>query len=85
MSVSVSLARPKSRIFTSPSSVTMMLAGFRSRWTMPAAWARPSASAICAAKSSVLRDGQPLPSDQLAERPASHELHHDEVHAVGAA
>ena len=40
------LARPKSSTFTSPSSVTLMFAGFRSRWTMPASWATASASAI---------------------------------------
>ena len=31
-----SLARPKSSTFTRPSGVTMTLAGFRSRWVMPA-------------------------------------------------
>ena len=29
------LARPKSSTFTTPSGVILMLAGFRSRWTMP--------------------------------------------------
>ena len=43
---SVSFARPKSRTFTSPCSFTMMFPGLRSRWTMPAACARASASAI---------------------------------------
>ena len=33
--VSVSFARPKSRIFTQPSRDTMTFSGFRSRWTMP--------------------------------------------------
>jgi hypothetical protein len=32
---SVSFASPKSRIFARPSVVTKMLAGFRSRWTIP--------------------------------------------------
>ena len=44
--VSVSLARPKSRILTKPSFETMTFSGFRSRWTMPAAWALASPSAI---------------------------------------
>ena len=46
------LASPKSRIFRTPSGVTMRFSGFRSRWTIPArcAFARPSAS--CAPRSS---------------------------------
>ena len=43
---SSALARPKSRILTTPSSRTLMLAGFRSRWTMPCSCAASSASAI---------------------------------------
>ena len=39
-------ARPKSRIFASPRSVTKMFAGLRSRWTMPGRCATSSASAI---------------------------------------
>ena len=42
-------AKPKSRTFTTPSGVTMMFAGFRSRWTMPFACAVSNASAICLA------------------------------------
>ena len=40
-----SFARPKSRILTKSSWVTITFSGLRSRWTMPAAWAfaRPSA------------------------------------------
>ena len=45
--VVMSFATPKSRIFTSPSSVTMMFDGFRSRWTMPLACALASALAAC--------------------------------------
>src|SRR5438552_13889361 len=39
----VSLAKPKSRIFTRPSRVTKIFSGFRSRWTIPfsCAAARP--------------------------------------------
>src|ERR1039458_5920932 len=37
----VAFASPKSRIFTTPSRVTLMLAGFRSRWTMPFSCAPP--------------------------------------------
>jgi hypothetical protein len=41
------LARLKSRTFTAPSGVILMLLGFRSRWTIPFEWAASSASAIC--------------------------------------
>ena len=54
--VSDSFARPKSMTLAWPSPVTMMLAGFRSRWMMPVSCARESASAISIA-SSMLRDG----------------------------
>ena len=40
------LASPKSRTLTTPSSRTLTFAGLRSRWTMPAACAASSASAI---------------------------------------
>jgi hypothetical protein len=46
LSVNPGVARPKSRIFGVPSDAMMMLAGLRSRWTMPWAWARASALAI---------------------------------------
>src|SRR5262245_54253503 len=73
---SVSLARPKSSNFTRPSSATMMLAGLRSRWTMLAAWARASASAIWMP---YFFQTQPTLPDALVERLARHELHGDEV------
>src|SRR5437660_12507815 len=43
--VPVSLAKPKSRIFTRPSFVTKRFSGLRSRWTIPLPWAaaRPCA------------------------------------------
>ena len=47
-SARVSLARPKSRIFTRPSRVTKMFSGFRSRWTIPFSCAAASPRAICA-------------------------------------
>ena len=43
---SVALASPKSSSFTVPSGVTLMLAGLRSRWTMPFSCAASSAAAI---------------------------------------
>ena len=44
-----SFASPKSSTFTAPAGVIFMLAGLRSRWTMPLSCAASSASAICRA------------------------------------
>ena len=46
---SSAFARPKSNTFTTPASVTIMLAGFKSRWMIPFSWAASRASAICLA------------------------------------
>ena len=46
----LTLPRPKSRILACPRSVTKMLAGLMSRWTIPLAWAASRASAISIAK-----------------------------------
>ena len=70
---SASFASPKSSTFTMPSGVTLMLAGFRSRWTMPFSCAASSASAIWRAMVSASSSGigpfrcarQVSPSDQL--------------------
>ena len=43
---SLSLASPKSSTFTNPVSVIITWAGFKSRWTIPDAWAGATASAI---------------------------------------
>ena len=45
----VSFARPKSRILTNPSFLTITFSGFKSLCTIPAPCARASPSAICAA------------------------------------
>jgi hypothetical protein len=44
--VSVSFARPKSTTLTRPSEPTITFPGLKSRWTIPAACAAASASAI---------------------------------------
>jgi hypothetical protein len=44
--IGTTFARPKSSTFTKPASDTITLPGFRSRCTMPAAWAAASAPAI---------------------------------------
>ena len=59
LALASSLARPKSRIFGTPSSVTATFAGLRSRWTIPAACARASASAIGIASRSASLSGIP--------------------------
>ena len=68
------LARPKSTIFTKPSRVTMTLAGFRSRCTIPASWAAARPSAICAPRSRSLRSGQ-RPGAISSPRAALDEFH----------
>ena len=77
-------ARPKSSTFTFPSNVTWMLAGFRSRWTMPFSCAASSASAIwlCELQRIVNRDPCRVLGDPCGERLALHQLHHQEVAAV---
>ena len=61
----VSFARPKSRILTSPSFVTITFSGFRSRCTIPASCALARPSAICG------RDlEQPLDRQRPADRAA---------------
>ena len=57
---STTLARPKSRTLTRPSDVRKTFSGFRSRWTIPAACAEASPSAIAAAISAALRHGNGL-------------------------
>ena len=76
------LPTPKSTIFARPSSVSMMLRGFRSRWTTPAscATARPSATwlAISITRAGVSRS----PVDRAVQRLTGDELHDDERPAV---
>ena len=60
------LARPKSRTFTAPSGVISILAGFRSRWTMPFSCAMSRASAICRAMSTRQRGHGPCPRSRSA-------------------
>ncbi len=65
---SVSLARPKSRIFTNPSFDTMMFSGFRSRCTMPAECALARPSAVWTATSRSLRVGSGSPETISSRR-----------------
>ena len=58
----VTFASPKSRILACPRSVTKMLAGLMSRWTMPLACAASSASAISMAKSSTASISSGVPA-----------------------
>ena len=48
---SAARAMPKSVTLTWPSGVTIRLAGFTSRCTIPATWAAASASPVCAIRS----------------------------------
>ena len=78
---SVSFARPKSRTFTTPSALTMMLVGFRSRCTIRrrAPWPEHRRSAP-----RIERLGEPhsVVPDPSVERLALSVLHRDEVGAV---
>ncbi len=66
------LAMPKSSTFVTPPSVTITLAGLTSRWTMPASWAAPSASATRAAHSRASASGgTPSSSTSARLRPCS--------------
>ena len=76
-------ARPKSSTLTRPSSLTMTLAGLRSRCVIPC-W--------CAAAKRIrqwnrdleeLAEGEALRWQHLCECLSLHQLHRDEVHAVG--
>ena len=53
------LARPKSRILTRPSGVTLTLAGFKSRWTMPFSCAASRPRAISRARATTSSIGKP--------------------------
>ena len=68
----VSFARPKSRIFTKPSLVTITFSGLRSRCTIPApcAFARPS-DACAAIESSVRMGTAPSASASRSVRPST--------------
>ena len=72
----MALARPKSSTFTVPSGVTLMLAGFRSRWMMPRSCAYSMASAICLAMASARSIGSG-PFEPLGV--AFHQLHDERV------
>src|SRR5688572_25284456 len=72
-STPITFASPKSRTFTTPSRVILMLAGLWSRWTMPLSWAASSASAICRAirraSPTWLRDRRGRPLFHAAREP----------------
>ena len=74
---SIALARPKSSTFTAPSGVSLMFAGFRSRWTIPFSCAASSASAICRAIASASSSGIGPLRDPLGERRALDQLQHE--------
>ena len=73
---SSAFASPKSSTFTTPSPRTLMLAGFRSRWTMPCSCAASSASAICVAIGSASSSGNGPRARRSARILAVDELHH---------
>ena len=80
-SVGSALARPKSRIFTCPVGSIMMLAAFRSRWTMPPSCAAATPAAICRAMRQKLAGFDRPAPHPLRERFALAVLHDDERNA----
>ncbi len=76
-------ARPKSRILMRPLRVTITLAGFRSRWTMPFSCAAASPSASSSAIVMQRVDRQAFRRNLLVERRAVHELHRQVVQSAG--
>ena len=78
----VSFARPKSRILTSPSFVTMTFSGFRSRCTIPASCAFEQPLRHLRRDRQELLDRQRATHEQLAQRLALHPLHGDVGDAV---
>ncbi len=65
-------ASPKSSTFTCPSCVSMMLAGFRSRWMIPLSCAASSASTICRAVASASSmDSGPAASRSASDCPST--------------
>ena len=80
-----SFAMPKSRIFRKPSAETMRFSGLRSRCTMPrAVRAREPVRELRGDLEERGAGHGPVP-DELAQRPARHELHREERRAVGLA
>ena len=69
-------ARPKSSTLTVPSGRSLMLAGFRSRWTMPCSCAASSASAICRAIAQRLVERNRPARDAIGQRRPVDELEH---------
>ena len=65
-----------------PSSVTMTLAGFRSRCTTPFSWARARPSAISIARSRARAGAVLALGQEVAQLLAADELHGDEGDAV---
>ena len=80
---SSALARPKSRTFTVPSSRTLMLAGFRSRWTTPASWAPCKAKAICHAMDSTSSNGIGPLDETVGQGRALDQLQDQRARAAG--
>ena len=76
---SASFASPKSSTFTTPSGVTLMFAGFRSRWMMPCSCAASSASAIWRAIGSASSSGIGAARDPIGQRLAFDQFEHERV------
>ena len=77
-----SLASPKSSTLIRPLWSTMMFAGFKSRCTMPAAWAHARASATCTAYLTARVGWQTTRRNQLVQGLPGYVLHDHEVNTA---
>ena len=78
------LSSPTSRILIWPSPSTKMFSGFRSRCTMPRAWAASRPRAICVAMAMAFYGASGTAADQIAQHLAFGEFGDGVVHAVFA-
>ena len=77
-----SFARPKSMTLARPVSVIMTFEGFKSRCTMPSAWACASPSATSRAMAKARPRGRASASQERGHRLATDELHGHEGDAI---
>src|SRR5262249_14353157 len=82
VSTSSRLARPKSLILGAPSLVSRMLAGLRSRCTMPCWWAACTARAAVSVRRAAWLGGCGMPPKSLGQAAAGHEVQRKRGQAV---
>ena len=76
------LAKPEVEHFDARHPATLMLAGFKSRWTIPCSCAASSAAAICLAMSSASPTASGPSAMQVGKRRAIDQRHDQAAHSV---